>query len=138
MANLTAARKATERKISCFDMDHNYPLVTGSTVYEGGMVMLDTTGKVERGGGATATGKYVLGRAKTSKVVSVAGDRMEIEQGIFRWANAGAIAEANIGDLCYADDDQTVSLTNTNVPAGRIVGVDSDGVWVLSGFGVRY
>jgi hypothetical protein len=137
MADLLAARKETTRKLSCFDMDHEYPMVTSSVVFEGGMIMIDTTGRIQRAGGVAANGKYVLGRATRSVASAAAGEILKVEQGIFKWANAGAIAEANIGDLCYADDDQTVSLTNTNVPAGRIVGVDSDGVWVLCGLGVR-
>jgi len=60
-----------------------------------------------------------------------------IEQGVFKWANAGTITQANVGGVCYAADNQTVTATATGASVvGKILRVDSDGVWVLSYLGM--
>lgn len=46
----------------------------------------------------------------------------------FAYANAGsAVGQANVGALCYVAGPQSVNLTNTNAPAGVIVGFTPDG-----------
>jgi hypothetical protein len=57
---------------------------------------------------------------------------VEVDQGVFKYANstsADLIAQANVGQLCYVVDDQTVALTNgsgTRSPAGIITLIDPD------------
>lgn len=65
------------------------------------------------------------------------GDKsINVRQGVFKWGNSGggqAIAVANVGEICFAKDDQTVQLysgTDTLPIAGVVVGLDTDGVWV--------
>ena len=61
--------------------------------------------------------------------------RVRVRQGTFKVANsaaADALGIADIGNLCYAADDQTAAKTaGANLPvAGTVIGVDPDGVWV--------
>ena len=60
---------------------------------------------------------------------------MCVRQGTFKVANgaaADALAIGDVGNLCYAADDQTVAKTaGANLPvAGTVIEVDPDGVWV--------
>jgi len=143
MANFSGANgyvaRSTLRRISSYDMKRGGLALASQTIYRGCMVGLDASaGTVRRGGGvaATFTGA-MLGRSMTTKLPTVATDVIEWEQGIFCWLNVGGITIASRGKPCYADDDQSVSLTNTNVLAGVIEDVDSFGVWVAMGLDLR-
>ncbi len=66
---------------------------------------------------------------------AVGAKRVRVRQGTFKVANsagADALAIADLGNLCYAADDQTVAKTaGQNLPvAGTVIGVEPDGVWV--------
>ncbi len=138
MANLTAQRTSTQRRISPFDWRQGGLALAAQVIFKGGMVGIDATaGTIRKGGGviATFTGP-MLGRARKTFNPAVATDVVEWEEGVFNWTNIGAITIASRGKLCFADDDQSVSLTNTNVTAGIIVDVDSFGVWVAMGVGM--
>jgi hypothetical protein len=51
---------------------------------------------------------------------------LEVRSGIFLLDNDGTITAANIGHLCYASDDHTVTTTSTNNPiAGQILGFET-------------
>lgn len=117
-AGVAAATKLFAGSLGCFNAA-GY-LVPGATA-----TTLRAAGRIEKpadnsGGAAGAiTAKY--------------------RPGIFRFANlAGdAISIADIGTDCYIVDDQTVaktSGTNTRSIAGKVVQVDSLGVWVKVGF----
>ena len=136
MANATAEIN-TPRMLSAYDMTWEKTVTTSAQIYQGTMVGITTGGKFSRAGGASGGfNGPVVGRAQKS----VLGDgtlTCRVDQGIFKWGNAGAaIAATDVGKLCYAADDNNVNLTNTNQTAGRIIQVDSDGVWVLSGIGL--
>ncbi|EKK5133725.1 TPA: hypothetical protein NII88_006806, partial [Pseudomonas aeruginosa] len=50
-----------------------------------------------------------------------------------KWANDGSVTQAHLMKPAYIVDDQTVAATDgteTRSPAGRIIGVEPDGVWV--------
>jgi hypothetical protein len=105
-------------------------------IWRGSLVMLDA-GYAKRG--AVATGKIAVGRAAATVDNSggAAGDlSIEVEQGVFKFANStssDAITQAEVGSNCYIVDDQTVAKTDgtgTRSVAGKVVAVDSDGVWV--------
>ena len=66
---------------------------------------------------------------------AVGAKRVRVRQGTFKVANsaaADALGIADVGNLCYAADDQTVAKTaGANLPvAGTVIGVELDGVWV--------
>jgi hypothetical protein len=137
MTALAADRDTPARDGNIF----SYPLAAAVKIYAGSLVMLDASGNAKPG--ATATGQIAVGRAREqvdNSAGSAADLSVEIEQGVFRWGNSAstdAITKAEIGDLCYIVDDQTVaktSGTNTRSVAGTVVDVDSDGVWVKTVF----
>lgn len=90
--------------------------------------------------GATALGLRGVGRAEeqVDNSAGAAGDKtVRIRAGVFRFANSAAgdaIADGDIGKVCYVVDDQTVAKTSgsgTRSPAGIVTEVDPQGVHVL-------
>lgn len=95
--------------------------------------------------GTAATGLIAVGRFEKTVDNSSGsnGDlNAEAKRGVFRFGNSTStdlIAQADVGADCYIVDDQTVAKTNgssTRSRAGKIVAVDSVGVWVQIGLGV--
>jgi hypothetical protein len=118
---------------------YNYPL-SNVKVYAGSIGCINASGYLTKG--AAATGLKCVGRIseQVDNSAGSAGDlRADVENGIFRWANsadADAIALADVGNVCFIVDDQTVAKTSgssTRSPAGIIEDVDTDGVWVRMG-----
>jgi len=105
---------------------------TNVHIYAGAIVAVNSSGYSVPA--ANASGYTVLGRAE-EEVDNTGGatdaEQISIAVGTFRWVNNG-ISDANIGDIAYVVDDQTVSLTNGSYStiAGVIRWVDSTGVWV--------
>lgn len=135
MTALSAARNTPERAGDVF----GWPVKAATICYQGGLA-------VANGGyaapGSTATTLVALGRFEET-VDNTGGGAgavaVRIKRGIFKFGNSSAgdlIAQADCGADCYIVDDQTVaktSATNTRSVAGKIVAVDSDGVWVKVG-----
>jgi hypothetical protein len=89
--------------------------------------------------GSAATTLIAVGRAKKTYDNSAGADsafRGTAESGIFRFDNSAAgdlIAQAQVGDNCYVVNDHTVAKTDggsTRSVAGKIIDVDTAGVWV--------
>lgn len=108
-------------------------------IYEGAMVMLDA-GYAKPA--AAAVGKVILGRAEKTvdNTSGAAGDlTVPVRRGCFKWDNSlsgDAIAQAQVGTICYAVDDATVAKTSNSGArsvAGIVVGVETDGVVVQQG-----
>lgn len=106
-------------------------------IYAGALVMRNAAGYIVKG--ATATGLVGVGRAeeRVDNSGGSAGDlTVKFRPGVYRFANSAStdlITIAEIGDLCYAVDDQTVAKTDgssSRSPAGIIEDVDAQGVWV--------
>ena len=115
-------------------------VLTNVVIHPGAMVCLN-------GGYAapftTATGLRSAGRAEEAcdNTGGASGAKtVQVRRGVFKFANSSGgdlIGDANVGSDCYAVDDQTVALTSatsTRSVAGKIMQVDSDGVWVQLGF----
>jgi len=132
MAALTSARNTQERVGDVF----GFPVKGSTKTIQGGIAVLN-------GGyaapGTTATGLIAVGRFEETVDNTAGADgalSVEVKRGVFKFANSSAgdlIAQADAGADCYIVDDQTVaktSATNTRSIAGKIVAVDSDGVWV--------
>lgn len=112
-------------------------VATLKKIYAGSLVMRNASGYATPG--AVATGCIGLGRAAEQVDNSAGLDAalaIQIDQETFRFANsadADLITIADIGNICYIVDDQTVAKTDnggTRSIAGRIHDVDSSGVWV--------
>lgn len=136
MTALTADRNTQRREPGL----HNLPMAANAKIFAGSLVMLNATGYATKG--ATATGQVCAGRAEEQVDNTGGADgakTIDVRAGDFKFANSAAgdaITIAEIGDNCYIVDDQTVAKTDgtgTRSVAGKIVGVDSDGVWVRVG-----
>jgi len=131
---LTKARNTIERNREPYGLG----VKTATTIFQGGLTVIDAGYAAP---GRAATGLIAVGRAAETVVNSGASGakKIRVEPGVFRWLNSGssdAIAVADIGQVCYIVDDQTVALTSgssTRSIAGLIMDVDASGVWVFSG-----
>lgn len=115
--------------------DISVKVAAATTIYAGSIVMANASGYAIPG--ATATGLVCLGRAEAAVTnAGSAGDEtLVVRRGkAFKFANDGgdAVVQADLGKTCYITDDQTVSHTSTGkTAAGKVLGIDTDGVWVL-------
>lgn len=119
-------------------------LATAAVIYMGALVCVNATGYAVRGDAvATLRG---LGRAKQTVDNSAGQDgdlSIEVETGVFLFGNSAAadeITTADLDNLCYVVDDETVAKTNgggTRGVAGYIIDVDERGVWVGFGAGAQ-
>ena len=94
-------------------------------IFAGALLMRNAAGYLTKG--ATATGSVGVGRAEESVTGGgSAGDvSCRFRPGVFRFKNSAssdAITVAQIGDVCFVVDDETVAKTDgtgTRSPAGR-------------------
>ena len=133
---LTADRNTPRRDGDIYEG----PVAASKKLFAGAFGAFDASGNLTPG--ATATTLIGAGRVEelADNSAGLAGDiNARVRRGVFRWENsadADAITQAEIGDPCYLVDDQTVAKTNgggTRSPAGWVMDVDDDGVWVSSG-----
>ncbi len=112
-------------------------LAAAALIYAGALVMRNAAGYITKG--ATATGSVGVGRAeeRVDNSAGSAGDKsVDFRPGTFLFKNSAstdAITIAQIGDVCWIVDDETVAKTNgtgTRSPAGIVADVDDQGVWV--------
>lgn len=127
--------------------DRNTPRVTGEVkqmllaasalVFAGGIVMRNASGYAVKG--QTALGLRGAGVAmyRVDNSDGAAGDlAVDVRDGTFRFGNSTStdqITIADIGNIAYAVDDQTVAKTSggfTRSAVGFIRGVDEQGVWI--------
>lgn len=136
MTALTKDRNTHRRDGEVF----NFGVAASTKIFAGAIVMLNASGYATKG--AAATGQICAGRAEALADNSAGANAdisVDVRSGVFKYANSAAadlITLAEIGDNCYIVDDQTVAKTDataTRSVAGKIVGVDSDGVWVRMG-----
>ena len=116
------------------------PQKGSTTIYQGAIVMCDSSGYAKPG--ATATGCVGVGVALDNGGLAAwtnsgadGASRVSFGEGVFGpFANSGtSIAVGDEGKDCYIVDDQTVHRTDgsgTRSPAGRIHSVTSEGVFV--------
>lgn len=136
MAALTTDRATAKRVGDRFTFDMAASVVARA----GGIAVLDSSGNVKPGVAATGlicAGMFVAEVDNSAGAAAAA--RAEVESGVFRFGNSAsgdAITKAEIGDTCYIVDDQTVAKTDGSASrsaAGKVVDVDSVGVWVRMG-----
>lgn len=139
MAALTTDRDTPARDVS-FQQEHGLIALSSHQFFKGGIVAVDQAdGFLKKG--VTSTTLICVGRCEEN-ILTGAGNtrRVKARSGIFKWLNSSAgdaILDDDIGKQCFIVDDQTVALTSggsTRSVAGIIYGVDSDGVWVATGF----
>jgi hypothetical protein len=140
MAALAAARGTRRYGQEPTPALYEHKVKAATKVWSGGIAVLDA-GYLAPGRAATAL--ICIGRFEEDVDNSggAAGDKLaKVLGGVFKWNNSTAgdlITQADLGAICYIVDDQTVAKTDNSAArskCGVIVGVDSDGVWVLTGF----
>ena len=106
-------------------------------IYAGSLVARAGTGYAVPGSEAATL--VALGRAEAlaDNSSGASGDiQVTVRRGTFRWENSAGgdkIGKGDIGNDCYIVDDETVAKThngNARSKAGKILGVDAEGVWV--------
>lgn len=112
----------------------NLPLAADTVIYAGTLVARDANGRAVPA--SDTAGLRVVGRAEQTvdNTGGAAGAlSIDIRLGCYKFTNSAtnAVDADDIGKMAVVEDDQTVAETSTNkVCAGRIMGVESDGVWV--------
>lgn len=133
MAALTAPRNTP----AALGEVRTIPLAAGAKLLAGAMIQIAATGYAATASATIAN--VTIGRADETvdNTGGAAGDKsIKVRRGIFRYANSAAgdlIARTEIGKDCYVVDDQTVAKTNNagaRPVAGKVFGVDAQGVWV--------
>ena len=127
-------------------MDRNTPYMDGElvavplaavAVEAGKIAAINASGFAVEG--STATTLTYFGRFEESVDNSggAAGDVTVLvrRKKAFKWKNSGsdAVVQADMGKTCYIVDDETVAKTNgtnTRSAAGKVIKIDTDGVWV--------
>jgi len=113
------------------------PVAAGAKIFAGAMVCANATGFATPG--ATATTLTYLGRAEefVDNTGAADGARTVLvrRSEAFKWSNSSAdpVTQAEFGKTVYIVDDETVAKTSgtgTRSLAGRVVGIDTDGVWI--------
>lgn len=113
------------------------PVATDVVIFAGALVAANATGFATPG--AVATTLTALGRAEEYVDNTDGADGAKTvlvrRKKAFKFANHGAdlVVQADLGKTCYIVDDQTVAKTNgssARSAAGKVLGVESDGVWV--------
>jgi hypothetical protein len=115
---------------------YHVPVAASAVIYAGALVV-NNAGYAAPG--SVATTLVALGRAEES-VDNTGGANgaksVTVRRGVFKFKNSSAgdaIGLTELGKDVYIVDDETVAKTNgtnTRSVAGKVRGVDSDGVWV--------
>ena len=116
-----------------------FPVEADTTIYAGALVAVNANGNAVPG--STATTLKAAGRAEHQVVNNpgTAGAQVvTVRRGVFQFANHGAdaVGAAHLLTTCYIVDDQTVAATSggdTRSAAGKVLAVDTHGVWVEIG-----
>jgi hypothetical protein len=118
------------------------PVAALTSLYAGTLVALNTSGFATYA--ADAAGLEVVGRAEydVNNSADATGGALSVKvrRGVFKYQNSSrssaayALAAANLGQICYVENEQTVQVAagSTNkVIAGVFLGLDTDGKpWV--------
>lgn len=132
------AQSAARVPVEIEGRDTEAPMKGSTTIWQGSLVVMESGLAVP---GKVATGLIVLGIAQKT-VVNAGADSAEkvvATRGVFKFFNYGsdAVVAADLGKDCYIYDDQTVAKTsgsNARSIAGKVIRLDSDGVFVRVGY----
>lgn len=114
---------------------YGLPVAANAAIHAGAQIVIDA-GYAKPG--VAASNLIAAGRAEEAvdNTGGANGDKIvRVRRGCFRWDNSvgDPITQADIGQLCYVEDDETVARTDgsgTLSPAGTVREIDAGGVWV--------
>jgi hypothetical protein len=110
------------------------PVAANTRIWLGSLVARDANGRAVPA--SNTAGLRVIGRAEETidNTAGAAGDQsINLRLGVFKFGNSAtsAIVQADVGKMAVVEDDNTVAIAASNrVCAGRILAVESDGVWI--------
>lgn len=130
---LTANSDTITEKQSSYSLGQDFPVAASTQIFQGAIVCIDLDGFAVPA--ADTAGFIVIGRCEIEADNSSGADgdiTVKVFAGIFGpYINTGStIAQTNVGVICGIVDDEAVTLAVTNLAAGRIYEVTSDGVFV--------
>jgi hypothetical protein len=142
MAALANSRNTPERAGQVIEA---VPVAASAICYVGALVAVDASGNLNPA--ADTAGLKVLGRCEGKPGPGITGLDADntggiagavtanVKRGCFKFDNSSGdpLAAADIGNICYAEDDHTVNKAGgTNkVVAGLFLGLDADGgAWI--------
>ncbi len=114
------------------------PVAASAVLYAGALIVANATGYAAPGSVAADLTAMGMATEKVDNSAGADGDlNIEVLRGrAFKFKNDGTnpVTQAHLGQDCYVFDDETVSsnATGTSV-AGKVVDIESDGVWVFIG-----
>lgn len=134
---LTAPRNTIQMGDQPIARRVHLPVAAAVRIFAGALVCSDANGYATPGAAATTLRGVGRARSTVDNSTGLAGAlSVEVEQGIFKFANSADADEVTIaqrGAVCFIVDDATVAKTDgssTRSPAGLVVDVETDGVWV--------
>jgi hypothetical protein len=118
------------------------PVAALTHLYAGTLVALNSSGFASYA--TDASGLQVVGRAEydvdNSADATGGALSVKVRRGVFKYDNSSrssaayALAAANIGQICYVEDEQTVQVaagSSHKIIAGVFLGLDTDGkAWI--------
>jgi len=116
----------------------NVPVAAGQVIHAGLLVAANPNGFALEG--KTEADLTYIGRAEMFVDNTAGADgalTVQVRRGMaFQWANSpdDPVTQSSFGKPCFIEDNQTVAKTNgtnTRAQAGVVLGIDSNGVWVL-------
>ncbi|HYB92398.1 MAG TPA: hypothetical protein VEC38_15280 [Candidatus Binataceae bacterium] len=150
MAALTSSRNTPE--MADGGRMRVYPVEANTNVYLGSMAALNTNGNAVPASATTTTANALKIVGRTERVhngmpgqdaINSGGAAgalsIVVRKGVFMFDQDSSITAAQIGSVCFAIDDHTVSATDRqsgagvqqNAAAGQVVAIDPSGqVWV--------
>lgn len=118
MAALTAKRLTESRNAG---NPIKYKMADNVTIYAGGLVMINSSGLAQAAAASASNNGCVGVAAETVTNPSGGTKDIEVLEGEFKFA-AASVAQANVGEIMYASDDQTVDETQgANEPRAGIM-----------------
>lgn len=132
MTALAESRTPAEIKGSLIRL----PVAAAVLIYAGALVMMDSSGNAKPATAAAGLVAIGVADAYVDNSAGAAGDvYVTVRTGIWSFKQSG-ITAADTGKICYAVDDQTVSLSSNSgarSPAGRVVAMNGSEVFVEVG-----
>ena len=128
MAALSAARVTKSRSLG---RKVSYLMKASTQIYAGSMVMINNAGTCEPAG-VDSSNSGICGVATTSVLSTSAGERIVVQEGIFLFGGQ-TLAQTCVGEIAFADDDQTLDETQASdtARAGIFVEyVSASSAWV--------
>lgn len=115
-----------------------HPLAAAVILYVGTLAALDASSNLVPASDTSGLRVVGLVQATVDNSAGIAGAlSADVKKGVFKFTNSGtdAVDANDKGKFAFVEDDYTVSETGGThkVKAGRVVDVESDGVWVDTG-----